>query len=71
MVIVTFADVHNKGLTDYAQELDAMDNKKPKRIDYQKEYIRNVTAEDLAEAPDEEPKVNEVMEALKRQYGGI
>lgn len=70
MVIVTFADVHNKSVTSYAQELEAIDNKKPKRINYEKEYIRNVTAEDLSE-PQEEPKVNEVMEALKRQYGGF
>lgn len=70
MVVVTFANLHNESLTDYAQQLEAMDNKKPKRIDYTKEYIRNVTAEDLAEPVEEEP-VNEVMEALKRQYGGF
>lgn len=70
MVVVTFANLHNDNLTDYAQQLEAIDNKKPKRIDYTKEYIRNVTAEDLAEPVEEEP-VNEVMEALKRQYGGF
>lgn len=69
MMVVTFAQVHNTNVTGYAQELEAIDSKKPKRIDYQKEYIRNVTAEDLAE-PLEEPQESDAIKALKRQYWG-
>lgn len=69
MMVVTFAQVHNTNVTSYAQELEAIDNKKPKRIDYQKEYIRNVTADDLAE-PQKPKEENEVLQALKRQYWG-
>ena len=69
MMVVTFAQVQNTNVTSYAQELEAIDNKKPKRIDYQKEYIRNVTAEDLAE-PQEEKQESDVIKALKRQYWG-
>lgn len=69
MMVVTFAQVHNTSVTSYAQELEAIDTKKPKRIDYQKEYIRNVTAEDLAE-PQEELQESDAIKALKRQYWG-
>lgn len=68
MLMVTFVEIHNEKLTEYGQELEASLDKKPKRLDFKSEYIRNVTAEDLDGSTDE-PE-NEAIEALKRQYWG-